>query len=111
MSLLGVYVHIPFCLSKCPYCGFNSCASRSIPEDAYVNALLSEIEHVSDKRFSECTVVDTVYFGGGTPSLFSPASIEKVLAAIATMIDGARVYGFLHPLVDTHPVFLDRLRS
>jgi len=84
MSQLGVYIHIPFCLSKCPYCNFNSSVVSSLPEDKYVEALLSEIRFTSKGHFSEYEMVDTIYFGGGTPSLFSPSSVGKVLDVIAT---------------------------
>ena len=82
MSLLGVYIHIPFCLSKCPYCSFNSYGANPVPENVYIEALLSEIRFISIEHFSDYRVVDTIYFGGGTPSLFSPFSVEKVLDAI-----------------------------
>ncbi|MCK5255000.1 MAG: radical SAM protein, partial [Deltaproteobacteria bacterium] len=84
MSQLGVYIHIPFCLSKCPYCNFNSSVVSSLPEDKYVEALLSDIRFTSKGHFSEYEMVDTIYFGGGTPSLFSPSSVGKVLDVIAT---------------------------
>lgn len=84
MSQLGVYIHIPFCLNKCPYCNFNSSVVSSLPEDKYVKALLSEVRYASEGHFSEYEMVDTIYFGGGTPSLFSPSSLEKVLDVIAT---------------------------
>ena len=77
---LGVYVHIPFCFQKCRYCDFYSLGcSRSVPQE-YVDALLREIarwkQHVSWRHPS------TVYFGGGTPSLLSPAQLESLLAAL-----------------------------
>lgn len=82
MSRLGVYIHIPFCRSKCPYCGFNSSVVVPLPEDEYVNSLLSEIKFISREHFSDHREVDTIYFGGGTPSLFSPGSVERVIDAI-----------------------------
>ncbi|WP_312397469.1 radical SAM family heme chaperone HemW [Stutzerimonas kunmingensis] len=84
---LAAYVHIPWCVRKCPYCDFNShAAGPELPEDAYVAALLADLradlEHVGDRRLS------SIFFGGGTPSLFS----AKALAAI---IDGLeRLVGF-----------------
>ncbi|AFM31546.1 MULTISPECIES: radical SAM family heme chaperone HemW [Stutzerimonas stutzeri subgroup] len=84
---LAAYVHIPWCVRKCPYCDFNShSAGPELPEDAYVAALLADLradlEHVGDRRLT------SIFFGGGTPSLFS----AKALAAI---IDGLeRLVGF-----------------
>ncbi|WP_454913063.1 radical SAM family heme chaperone HemW [Stutzerimonas chloritidismutans] len=84
---LAAYVHIPWCVRKCPYCDFNShAAGPELPEDAYVAALLADLradlEHVGDRRLT------SIFFGGGTPSLFS----AKALAAI---IDGLeRLVGF-----------------
>ncbi|WP_437417514.1 radical SAM family heme chaperone HemW [Stutzerimonas chloritidismutans] len=84
---LAAYVHIPWCVRKCPYCDFNShAAGPELPEDAYVAALLADLradlEHVGDRRLT------SIFFGGGTPSLFS----AKALAAI---VDGLeRLVGF-----------------
>ncbi|GAB6906684.1 radical SAM family heme chaperone HemW [Desulfosarcina cetonica] len=70
----GIYIHVPFCQAKCPYCDFYSVTDpRRIP--AYIDALLSEIAH----RHGAMASADTVYFGGGTPSLLSPGQIERVL--------------------------------
>lgn len=81
----GLYFHIPFCRSKCPYCDFYSVTSKSCT-DEYVNALVDEIK--TGKRCSEFIrrngklSVDTVYFGGGTPSLLSVKQTEQILAAV-----------------------------
>lgn len=75
---LGLYCHIPYCFSKCRYCDFYSHpGERGVP-DAYVDALLRELE-----RFAAEAPLrpDTVYFGGGTPSLLTPAQLERVLQA------------------------------
>jgi len=74
---LGIYIHIPFCLRKCPYCDFNSIAVKPFPEEKYVKALLDEIRDRSEE-FKEHTI-ETVYLGGGTPSLFSPQTIGAIL--------------------------------
>lgn len=84
MSSLGVYIHIPFCLNKCPYCNFNSYVLHPLPEAVYIDSILSEITTISRDHFSDFRTVDTIYFGGGTPSLFSPDSMEQVLEAIGT---------------------------
>lgn len=75
---VGLYVHIPWCVRKCPYCDFNSHEVRSpIPEAEYVDCLVADMEM---EISSVDSTIETVYFGGGTPSLFSPTSFEKVLA-------------------------------
>ncbi|MGB6543258.1 MAG: radical SAM family heme chaperone HemW [Xanthobacteraceae bacterium] len=78
----GVYVHWPFCLSKCPYCDFNSHVRRaSIDERRFVRAFAAEIAATAarapDRR------VSTIFFGGGTPSLMQPATVGAILEAIA----------------------------
>lgn len=75
--MLGVYVHIPFCEKKCTYCAFSSFADFS-QKEKYITSLCDEINAFSRK--GEC--VDTIYFGGGTPSTVEPQEIEKILAAI-----------------------------
>ena len=77
----SLYVHIPYCQSKCPYCDFNSHAAATWPEQEYVRALVSEIERRSGEEHWAGRRIKTVFFGGGTPSLFSPASIGAVLDA------------------------------
>jgi oxygen-independent coproporphyrinogen-3 oxidase len=77
---LGIYIHIPFCLRKCLYCDFNSIAVKPLPEEKYVAALTDEIRDRSE-AFREHTI-ETVYLGGGTPSLFSPQTIGVILNEI-----------------------------
>ena len=76
---LSLYIHIPWCVRKCPYCDFNSHQADSIPEAEYVNALIEdlnqELEHVAHRP------LQSIFFGGGTPSLFSPDAIGKILSA------------------------------
>ncbi len=73
----GLYLHIPFCLSKCPYCDFYSSTSISaVPH--YLNALFKEME-MHRNRFDS---FDTVYLGGGTPSLLSPEQLERILISV-----------------------------
>jgi oxygen-independent coproporphyrinogen-3 oxidase len=79
---LAVYVHLPWCVRKCPYCDFNSHATpRSLPESEYVSALLADL--AADTATVAGYEVQSVFFGGGTPSLFAPRSIGTVLDAIA----------------------------
>jgi putative oxygen-independent coproporphyrinogen III oxidase len=78
---LGLYVHIPWCVRKCPYCDFNShAAGTSIPEKAYVAALLADLEQDLPKVSGR--TVETIFIGGGTPSLFGPEAIADLLAGI-----------------------------
>ena len=81
MIPLSLYIHIPWCIKKCPYCDFNSHkAPAELPEDQYVKALLndlkSEMVEVGDRTIS------TIFIGGGTPSLFSAKSIDSLLLGI-----------------------------
>jgi len=79
---LSLYVHIPWCVRKCPYCDFNSHESGGeLPEDDYVGALLRDLE--SDLvDFSPSRELQSIFIGGGTPSLFSPEAIGKLLEGI-----------------------------
>lgn len=76
---LGLYIHIPFCSTKCLYCDFCSFVSRDENErERYVKSLLNEIESRKTKEY----IVDTVYFGGGTPSLLSSEQIGRILSSV-----------------------------
>ncbi|MDE0644941.1 MAG: radical SAM family heme chaperone HemW [Gammaproteobacteria bacterium] len=73
----GLYIHIPWCIRKCPYCDFNSHEiSQGFDEPAYVNRLLQELEQ---KLVTWMSPIETIYFGGGTPSLFQPQSFRRIL--------------------------------
>ena len=77
---LALYIHLPWCVRKCPYCDFNSHrAPARIPEDDYVAALLRDLEQ--DLPLAGERPLQSVFFGGGTPSLFSPAAIARLLRA------------------------------
>ena len=75
----SLYVHIPYCISKCPYCDFNSHVVSKIPEIAYTEALLKELDFYGMKEEWHGRDLKSVFFGGGTPSTFSPRSIGKIL--------------------------------
>ena len=78
---LSLYIHIPWCVRKCPYCDFNShAANGNLPEAAYVAALLSDLEQ--DLPRIAGRTVETVFIGGGTPSLFSPEAIHLLLEGV-----------------------------
>jgi oxygen-independent coproporphyrinogen-3 oxidase len=82
---LALYVHIPWCLKKCPYCDFNSHERRGeIPEARYVDALLADLELALPSIWGRR--VHTVFFGGGTPSLFAPESIDRILAGVRARV-------------------------
>jgi len=78
MTAAGLYVHIPFCSSRCSYCDFATGLYQTELAERYVRALIHEIR--SSRYAGEN--VDTIYFGGGTPSLLSPAQLERILAAL-----------------------------
>lgn len=79
---LSLYVHIPWCIRKCPYCDFNSHEKRSaLPEARYVDALIADLKRQADAVAGRG--IGSVYIGGGTPSLFSARSIERLLDAVA----------------------------
>ena len=101
---LGVYVHIPFCAARCPYCDFATAPARSTLRSRYLEALDTEIrrwgEHLGRPR------VTTLYVGGGTPSLLDPAEIARLDAALRVAFD-------LRPVeatVEANPATLDRAR-
>ena len=77
-NTLGIYIHVPFCVSKCPYCDFYSLTDISLIDD-YINALCRELNHWSKKIKKE---VDTIYFGGGTPSTLGTENILKILSFV-----------------------------
>jgi len=79
---LGVYVHLPWCVTKCPYCDFNSYASTEFPEQRYTDSLLSELAWSAEQVQWRGRKATSVFFGGGTPSLFGADSLAAVLDAI-----------------------------
>ncbi|NIP16820.1 MAG: radical SAM family heme chaperone HemW [Xanthomonadales bacterium] len=83
---LGLYVHLPWCVNKCPYCDFNSHELRGeLPADKYLAALLEDLEQ--DQQLAAGRPVSSVYFGGGTPSLFRAAHIAALLAGFRACLD------------------------
>jgi oxygen-independent coproporphyrinogen-3 oxidase len=82
---LSLYIHIPWCIRKCPYCDFNSHAVRdTVPERRYVDALLADLETALPSVWGR--KLHTIFFGGGTPSLFSPEAIDAILAGVRARI-------------------------
>ena len=80
----GVYVHWPFCAAKCPYCDFNSHVRAAIDEDGWVDGILAELDWTAAHQ-AQRPVVETVFFGGGTPSLMTGKSVGRVLQKIASL--------------------------
>ena len=78
---LALYVHWPFCVSKCPYCDFNSHVRASIDQEVWRDALVSDLSH--EARLLENRNVASIFFGGGTPSLMDPAVVGSLLDAAA----------------------------
>lgn len=76
-SGFGLYVHWPFCRSKCPYCDFNSHVREAVDHDRWRRALLRELDHFADKTAGR--TVGSIFFGGGTPSLMAPATAAAVI--------------------------------
>ncbi len=76
----GLYVHWPFCVSKCPYCDFNSHVRQQVDEVRWRTALLRELVHYADGGFGAGEKLTSIFFGGGTPSLMPPATVAALLA-------------------------------
>ena len=76
----GLYIHYPFCLSKCAYCDFNSVVNKNIPEEEVLEALIQDLNYYHELIGSR--EIDTIYFGGGTPSLMSAKTVGKILIEI-----------------------------
>src|SRR6185503_5746030 len=80
MKPAGIYIHIPFCRSRCSYCDFATGLYESALAERYVAGVVSEIASWSEVDQPES--VDTIYFGGGTPSLLSPAQLKALMNAV-----------------------------
>ena len=79
---LSLYIHIPWCVRKCPYCDFNSHnAPQSLPQREYVDALLADLDQ--DLALARGRTLQSIFFGGGTPSLFAPDQIARILDGVA----------------------------
>jgi len=114
---LSLYVHIPWCVKKCPYCDFNSHAREgALPVDAYIDAVLADLDRDRD-RFGEALArreVVSVFFGGGTPSLFAPDAIARLIDGAANRLafrDGLEVTMETNPGTVEHGRFDEYLRA
>ena len=96
---LALYIHIPWCVRKCPYCDFNSHGQKgALPQAEYVAALLRDLEQ--DLPLVWGRTVSSIFFGGGTPSLFSADSIAAILDGVAARI---RLRPGLEVTLETNP--------
>jgi oxygen-independent coproporphyrinogen-3 oxidase len=78
MTPAGLYLHVPFCRSRCSYCDFATGLYEGELADRYVRVLIDEIDRAAEAGAN----VDTIYFGGGTPSLLAQAQLDRILAAL-----------------------------
>src|SRR4051812_10522920 len=102
----ALYVHVPFCSTKCHYCDFYSLAGHMERADAYLDALSREIEvHVN---FFGRSRPRTIFIGGGTPTLLSPAQLQRLLRLIADGVDGPELVEFT---VEANPNTFDAARA
>jgi len=86
LSPLSLYVHFPWCIQKCPYCDFNSHAVKNpIPEAAYIDALLADLQ-ADLALLAAPRIITSIFMGGGTPSLFSPESLQRLLTEIGRLV-------------------------
>ena len=105
---LGIYVHIPFCVEKCGYCDFLSAPASVDEQTKYVRALLKEIR--SYEPVGDMFLVDTVFFGGGTPSIISPTLVGKIMERLKDVFEFS---DDLEATIECNPGTLDekKLRS
>lgn len=98
MSCAGVYIHVPFCRSRCSYCDFATARYDRAPAERYVRAVAGEIFRW--RELDQSNDIDTIYFGGGTPSLLSPLQVRRILEAVRDrfrVLDGAEVTMEMNP--------------
>lgn len=110
---LSLYVHLPWCVRKCPYCDFNSHEARGpLPFEAYVDALLADLDH--DLPLAWGRTVHSVFFGGGTPSLFPADAIDRLLQGASARLrfaPGAEITLETNPGTAEHGRFEDYRRA
>ncbi|HSW70327.1 MAG TPA: radical SAM family heme chaperone HemW [Gammaproteobacteria bacterium] len=83
---LSLYIHIPWCIRKCPYCDFNShAASDELPEDLYIETLIKDLDQ--QINLLENRPLLSIFFGGGTPSLLTPKAIERILSQVGRRLE------------------------
>jgi oxygen-independent coproporphyrinogen-3 oxidase len=102
----GLYIHYPFCRNKCPYCGFSS-FTRDDWKSIYLECLLAEIEKTAVFFGKNFPIADTIYFGGGTPSLMPLYSIEEILNRLRQYDYFPTPFGKMEITMETNPDDLD----
>ncbi len=85
MNGFGLYVHWPFCAAKCPYCDFNSHVRSQIDEEGWADAIMRELEFVAEFQGSDRPILETIFFGGGTPSLIGAQTVGRVIDRAARL--------------------------
>ena len=86
MKKLGIYIHISFCVRKCSYCDFYSVALNDNSEYEFIESVLNEIKGYKDKLRKGYTV-DSIFFGGGTPTIIKPENLKKIIDALGTIVE------------------------
>ena len=82
----GIYIHIPYCFAKCPYCDFNSYGVGSnFPEKDYTDTVLQELEQYRNEI--EDKEVTSIFFGGGTPSLMEPVYLAEIINSLSVLLN------------------------
>jgi len=113
LPALSLYIHIPWCARKCPYCDFNSHnAPQVLPQDDYVEALLRDLDQ--DLPLAQGRPLASIFFGGGTPSLFAPDRIARILDGVASRLsvpDGTEITLETNPGTVEHGPFADYRRA
>ena len=106
---VGLYIHIPFCLHKCAYCDFCSIASKNkLQMTAYVDALAKDIAHTAEQLSADNILIDSIYVGGGTPTLLSKKDIEYV---IDTVYDSFKIADDVEFTFEANPATIDRAKA
>lgn len=82
---LGLYIHLPWCEKKCPYCDFNSHQSSDVPEQRYIDELLKDLEQELPKIWGRS--IETIFIGGGTPSMFSGEAIKQMMSSLRAYLN------------------------
>src|SRR5260370_16785776 len=94
-SRFGLYIHFPYCLSKCPYCDFASTVAKDVPEQRYARAVLAELDlRLATAPKLTDRPLESIYIGGGTPSLWSPQYVALILEGVRkrfSLTSGAEV--------------------
>ncbi|RWX51798.1 coproporphyrinogen III oxidase, anaerobic [Candidatus Electrothrix marina] len=94
MNTLGLYLHVPFCLRKCPYCSFYSLAGRTDLHDRYARAISTQLRFFAEEYRDQQRPLTSIFFGGGTPTLLAPETLSRLLAECLAQFpcaDGAEI--------------------